>query len=315
MKTKIVTSKSSNLLNTKSLYLMLMASFLLVLSCDKKDVGVATNENALVFNSPPANIEDAYQQTFSMYDYKIKPEAIGTFSQGVSMINDPDTRQTYELITKNGIMDRLFTTPTKNGRVSGEKTLNVEEVNKIINSKDVSKHTRKHLLTFSKGMEKIKSKISDESYDADKAILNELEQLEKNTNKDSELNATEKLTFATITQTLTKNYNDIKKSAEKAQAGRKTNCWICAVFNAVVTVVLVAVVVAVAVVTVAAAAVMAATGAAISAAAATVAIVIGAGLGSIGGIVMVAYNFCFVLIDYGQFTSGTNIQGVWFGPC
>ncbi len=315
MKTNIIPSRRSNSLNIKSLHLILMVSFLLMLSCDKKDVGVATNENALVFSSPPANIEDAYQQTFSMYDYKIKPEAIGTFNQGVSMINDPDTRQTYELITKNGIMDRLFTSPTKNGRVSNEKVLNIEEVSKIINSKDVSKHTRKHLLSFSKGMEKIKSKISDESYDADKAILNELEQLEKNSNKDSELNATEKLTFATITQTLTKNYNDIKKSAEKAQAGRKTNCWICAVFNAVATVVVVAVVVAVAALVVTSVAIMAATGAAVTFAAATAAITIGAGVGGIIGTVMASSNFCFLLFDYGQITSATNILGFWFGPC
>jgi hypothetical protein len=205
----------------KKLLISAVAVCLLVLSCAKKDVGISINENALVFDTPPESIEQAYQQTFSMYNYKVQQQAIGTFMQGVSMINDPATQETYELITKNAIIDRLFTSSIKNGRVLGENTLNIEEVNKIINSKDVSEHTRKHLLTFSKGMEKIKSKLSDESYDADKAILNELEQLDKNSSRDAKLTDNEKVTFGTITQTLRKSYNDIKKSAEKAQSGKR----------------------------------------------------------------------------------------------
>jgi hypothetical protein len=315
MKTKLMSSKRSNLPNIKSLHLIFAVVFLLVLSCAKKDVGLSVNENALVFNTSPESIEQAYQQTLSMYNYKIQPQAIGTFMQGVSMINDSDTKQTYELITKNGVIERLFTSPTKNGRTSGENTLNLEEVNKIINSKDVSKHTRKHLSSFYKELEKIKSKASNEGYDADKAILNELAQLEKNSNKDSELNANEKVTFATITQTLRKSYNQIRKSAEKAQAGKKTNCWLCAVFNVIVTVVFVAVIVTVAIVGVAAIVALA-TSTALTATIITNAAIIGGAFGTFFGLTMASIGYCFVLIDYGQITYGySSIFGMEFGPC
>ncbi len=315
MKTKCMSSKRSNLPHIRPLHLMFGVVFLLVLSCTKNDVGVAVNESAPVFSTSPESIEQAYQQTFSMYNYKMKSQAINTFMEGVSMVKDPTTQETYQLITESAIMERLFTSANKNGRVSGEKTLNMEEVNKIINSKDVSEYTRKHLLSFGKGMEKIKSKLSDENYDADKAILNELEQLEKNSSKDSKLTENEKVTFGAISQTLRKSYNDIKKGAEKAQSGKRTSCWICAVFNAVVTIVFVAVVVAV--VMVAAVAIVAyATGTVLLASAVASAATMGGLMGGMAGIVMIGDGLCFVLWDYGQITYGySSIFGMQFGPC
>ena len=106
----------------------------------------------------------------------------------------------------------------------------------MINSENVSKHTRKHILAFSKGLDKIKQESSSKNYDADSKILKEIDQLEKSVGKDSDLREDEKAVFVGITTTLKKSYQDIKKSAEKSLASGKTSCWVCSLFNRLVLV-------------------------------------------------------------------------------
>jgi hypothetical protein len=311
----------------KKLMTIVISTFLICfLSCNKADQILAPDSQEAIFTQPdnipffsiaPGNIEDALQQTLSKYDSHLKSQnnAISTFMQGVSMINNPTTQQTYELINKESILKRISYTD-KNARTSPDGMLNIEEINKVLNSKDVSKHTRKHLLSLSKELEKVKSKSSKDNFDMDKEILGVIESFEKNTSKDSELNEVEKVTFATISKTLQTNYQDIKKNAEKAQSSKRTSCWICTVVNVIITVVIVSAVVAVAVFALVATAVYVVTATAITMAVAAEIALLAAGTGALFGVLSAAHNSCFTMINYGQSPyQNSDILGMQLSPC
>ena len=318
MKTTFALSKFVGLIYPKSFSWVAVMAFLFFTSCDKKTTEVALEEQIPTFSVAPENTAQVLQQTLLMYNYKIPSQynVFTTFMQGFSMVKDPNAQQSYELINKHSLIQQFFAY-NKNARASFENRLNIDEVSKMINSENVSKHTRKHILAFSKGLDKIKQESSSKNYDADSEILKAIDQLEKSVGKDSDLREDEKAVFVGITTTLKKSYQDIKRSAEKSLASGKTSCWVCSLFNAVVTVIVVAVVVAVAFVAAIATVTLIATGVGITAAAVLSFAIGGAAIGTLIGITSTATGNCFLVWDYGQFTPGSwyGFLGLQLGTC
>jgi len=314
MKTTFHFQKYFCLLTYKSFTPIWLTLILFFTSCDKREAEVIKMENFPTFSHAPRDMGNAFQQALFMHNYKITSytKFMNTFMQGTSLIKDPVVQQSYDLITKNSLME-MFIFSEKNARISAGD-INTEEINKVLNSKDVSKGTRKHISLLHKSLDKIKSESSQKNFDIDTEISKELDKMEKDAREDKELTEVEKATCASIGKMLKESYSDTKKSAEKTLSSGKTSCWVCSIVNIIVTVVVVAAV-AIALVSFA---VVAATGVGIPPAVAGAGAVWGGVLGAAVGIAAAATDSCFVVIDYGQITPGSTNQflfGITFSPC
>ena len=255
----------------------------------------------------PENGYEALSQTLSLVNNKIKSQrqANELLMTKMAQINDPNIRQACAIMTQNSLFNEYFVADAR-ARTNGE-VMNLEEINKDLNSSTISSKVREKIFNFGKELEKTKEDAAKKNINADKEISEKIANMEKSVNSDTDLKAEEKIMLLGITQVLKNNYQDIKKSAEQAVANGRTSCWLCWVVNAVVTVVVVAVVVAV--VSIATLAALT-SGNDPSSSDNNAILLIGGGMGVVAGVVAVVTGNCFTVIDYGQTSSSVNYG--WF---
>ncbi len=279
--------------------------FVLVLFSSCKESTVEITEP---IGKIPENGYEALSQTLSLVNNKIKSQrqANELLMTKMAQINDPNIRQACAIMTQNSLFNKYFVADAR-ARTNGE-VMNLEEINKDLNSSTISSKVREKIFSFGKELEKTKEDAAKKNINADKEISEKIANMEKSVNSDTDLKAEEKIMLLGITQVLKNNYQDIKKSAEQAVANGRTSCWLCWVVNAVVTVVVVAVVVAVVAIAAAATIVYASGGSLIEAGGAIA--TLGGAVGVLAGIGAVLTNNCFVVIDYGQqIPSQSNLFG------
>ncbi len=229
------------------------------------------------------------------------------FMSKIAQLNNPNSTQVHTIFTQNSFLDRFFI-GNKNARTSGAE-LNIDEVNKEINSSNISKAVRKKILNFGKELEKVKEKASKKNIETDKEVFDKITDLEKDTEKATDLTQEEKAMFSGVIQVLKNNYQDIKRQAEQNLRNGKTSCWLCSLVNVIVTIIVVAVVVAI-VIYAGAATIVAIAAAEITPAIATAIAYGGAAIGILAGAGIAANNNCFVVVDYGQQVPlGQNVFG------
>ncbi|TAG24333.1 MAG: hypothetical protein EAZ32_18760 [Cytophagia bacterium] len=259
----------------------------------------------------PTNEYEALSQTLQQVDMRLKSQryAMDVFMSKIAQLNNPNSTQVHTIFTQNSFLDRFFI-GNKNARTSGAE-LNIDEVNKEINSSNISKAVRKKILNFGKELEKVKEKASKKNIETDKEVFDKITDLEKDTEKATDLTQEEKAMFSGVIQVLKNNYQDIKRQAEQNLRNGKTSCWLCSLVNVIVTVIIVAVVVAVVVIAIGAVAIVAVTSSAITGQDAQALAAVGAGIGLLGGLAVVLNGYCFVVVDYGQQVPSS--QGNIFG--
>lgn len=278
--------------------------FVLVLFSSCKESTVEITEP---IGKIPENGYEALSQTLSLVNNKIKSQrqANELLMTKMAQINDPNIRQACAIMTQNSLFNKYFVADAR-ARTNGE-VMNLEEINKDLNSSTISSKVREKIFSFGKELEKTKEDAAKKNINADKEISEKIANMEKSVNSDTDLKAEEKIMLLGITQVLKNNYQDIKKSAEQAVANGRTSCWLCWVVNAVVTVVVVAVVVAV--VSIATLAALT-SGNDPSSSDNNAILLIGGGMGVVAGVVAVVTGNCFTVIDYGQTSSSVNYG--WF---
>jgi len=256
----------------------------------------------------PKDGYEALSQTLQLVNNKIKSQrqAQDILMAKMAQINDPNIRQAYAIFTQSSLLKRLSISDAR-ARTNGE-VLNTSEINKELNSTNVSSNVRKKIFDLGKELEKIKDEALKSTIDANSEIKEEIANMEKEVNSDTSLKEEEKVMLLGITQVLKNNYQDIKNSAEQAVANGRTSCWLCWIVNAIVTVIVVAVVVAVVAI------------AALSALATAdggngndgnVIAIIGGVFGVVAGVYAVVTGNCFVVWDHGQTNpnSGQSLLG------
>lgn len=257
----------------------------------------------------PTNEYEALSQTLQQVDMRLKSQryAMDVFMSKIAQLNNPNSTQVHTIFTQNSFLDRFFI-GNKNARTSGAE-LNIDEVNKEINSSNISKAVRKKILNFGKELEKVKEKASKKNIETDKEVFDKITDLEKDTEKATDLTQEEKAMFSGVIQVLKNNYQDIKRQAEQNLRNGKTSCWLCSLVNVIVTIIVVAVVVAI-VIYAGAATIVAIAAAEITPAIATAIAYGGAAIGILAGAGIAANNNCFVVVDYGQQVPlGQNVFG------
>lgn len=260
-------------------------------------------ESTVEINEPigkiPENGYEALSQTLSLVTNKIKSQqqANDILMAKMAQINDPNIRQACAIMTQNSLLNKYFVSDAR-ARTNGE-VINLEEINKELNSSTISQDVREKILGFGKELEKTKEEAAKKNIDADKEVLEKIANMEREVNADANLKAEEKIMLLGITQVLKNNYQDIKKSAEQAVANGRTSCWLCWVVNAVVTVLVVGVVVAV--VAIATLVTLASDDDPYNNNSNNSAIaLLGGGMGVVAGVIAVATGNCFTAVDYGQ---------------
>ena len=287
---------------TKTIPICVFFGLVLFSSCKESTVEITEPIGKI-----PENGYEALSQTLSLVNNKIKSQrqANELLMTKMAQINDPNIRQACAIMTQNSLFNEYFVADAR-ARTNGE-VMNLEEINKDLNSSTISSKVREKIFNFGKELEKTKEDAAKKNINADKEISEKIANMEKSVNSDTDLKAEEKIMLLGITQVLKNNYQDIKKSAEQAVANGRTSCWLCWVVNAVVTVVVVAVVVAV--VSIATLAALT-SGNDPSSSDNNAILLIGGGMGVVAGVVAVVTGNCFTVIDYGQTSSSVNYG--WF---